>query len=354
MICAKALISHSALLLAAALSMAAPAAHAADKGKVVVFMASTTNRYFGEYEKGLKDEAAALGYGIKVIENNFDQAEEDSQVQQELASGEKAAGYIWMPTNNAAGVGSLKALHETGAPVVQANQLPVKGTESLWTAYAGVSDFLNGKTAGELLLKACDESKTVKCGKGLIIRFPAAWAPGDDRIAGFKSAIGSKLDIIEVVDSGGFQETEGYKIASQVLPAHKGQYTWIYTQNDSLASGVLQALTESGVKPGKDVLVVGGTCHGDETHLLNGDLVGTGIQPAYLEGRMTLQTLVKYLNTKKVEPGEAYLPADPAAMPSDEGAPHKYNFLPNPGVVGGPDALKGTLWGKPLAGLCDY
>ena len=69
---------------------------------------------------------------------------------------------------------------------------------------------------------------------------------------------------------------------------------------------------------------------------------------------MTVQTLVKYLNTKKVEPGEVYLAADPTKMQDDEGAPHKYNFLPNPGVVGGPDALKGTLWGKPLKDLCDY
>ena len=52
-------------------------------------------------------------------------------------------------------LGLFRALAQTGTPVVQANQLPIKGTESLWVAYAGVSDFLNGKTIGELLLKAC-------------------------------------------------------------------------------------------------------------------------------------------------------------------------------------------------------
>jgi len=38
-----------------------------------------------------------LGYGIKFIENNFNQTEEDNQVRQQLASGETAAGYIWWP-----------------------------------------------------------------------------------------------------------------------------------------------------------------------------------------------------------------------------------------------------------------
>ena len=41
---------------------------------------------------------------------------------------------------------------------------------------------------------------------------------------------------------------------------------------------MIQALEEAGRKPGEDVLVVGGTCHGDTTDLLAGKLVGTGVQ----------------------------------------------------------------------------
>ena len=83
--------------------------------------------YIGQWKKGAEAKAKELGYDIKVIENNFNQTEEDSQVQQELASGEKAAGYIGWPMQNAAGINSLRALSNTGAPVILTNQYPVKG-----------------------------------------------------------------------------------------------------------------------------------------------------------------------------------------------------------------------------------
>ena len=60
-----------------------------------------------------------------------------------------------------------------------------------WSEY-----FLNGKTAGELLLKACDESKTVNAGRlDTALRLGVRRRPHRR----FQSAIGSKLDIVEVV-----------------------------------------------------------------------------------------------------------------------------------------------------------
>ena len=108
---------------------------------------------------------------------------------------------------------------------------------------------------------------------------------------------------------------EGYKTASQIIPAYKNEISWVYTENDSLAEGVIQALKESGLHPGKDVLVVGGTCHGDTTNLLNKELIGTGIQAAYLEGWSSVQTTYKYLKTKKVLDGDTYLPSRPQYAP---------------------------------------
>ena len=91
----------------------------------------------------------------------------------------------------------------------------------------------------------------------------------------------------------GFMAQEGYKTASQIIPAHKTEISWVYTENDLLAEGVIQALKENGLHPGKDVLVVGGTCHGDTTNLLNGEIIGTGIQAAFLEGWSSVQSTDK-------------------------------------------------------------
>jgi len=334
--------------------LAASAAYAESKGSVVVFVPSSTNPYIGQFQLGAKDKAKELGYDVKVIENNFNQAEQDSQVQQQLASGEQVAGYVWWPFENAAGVASLRALSQSGAPVIVSNQYPIKGTEAFWTAYAGANDFLSGKTAAEILLDACAKAE-IKCDKGAIIRFPAGVSAGDDRATGFQDAVKGKLNVLDVVPTAGFLEDEGYKVAAQIIPAHKGELTWLYTENDSLAGAAAQAAKENGLTPGKDIFIVGGTCHGDSKHVKSGEIAGTAIQSGYWEGWMAVQALGKYVAQGKVVDGEKYLEGTPDAAPSDADPLYKYNFLPNPAVgntQAAYDAAK--LWGKTADQLCNF
>lgn len=340
--------------LFAALSWIVTPAMAADNGLIVVFVPSSTNPYIGQFEKGAKAKAAALGYSVKVIENNFNQSEQDSQVQQQLASGQKVAGYIWWPFVNAAGIGALRSLSRSGAPVIVSNQFPLKGTDRFYTAYAGANDILSGETAADMLLKACAKPG-MKCDKGAIIRFPAGVSAGDDRVTGFEQAIKGKLTVISITPAPGFLEDAGYKVASQIIPAHKNEISWLYTENDSMAGAAAQAARENGLVPGKNILIVGGTCHGDSSHVVNGDLVGTAIQSGYFEGWLAVQTLYKYIHTGKVLPGSVYLPADPDAPPSDAGSPHKFNFLPNPPVGNSQAAYdQSKLWGRSAKELCNF
>ena len=342
----------AAAALALSVDLAATSALAAEK--IVVFMPPGTDNYLAQWQVGAKAKAKDLGYDIKIIESSRDQAEQDLQVQQELASGEDVAGFIWWPYVNAAGTGSLRALSQTGKPVIFTNQYPIAGTEKFWTAYAGVDDFLNGKTAAEMLLAACAKSTTVKCGKGMIFTFPAGYSAGADRAKAFREAVAGKLDVIEQ-EPAGFMSQEGYKVGSQLIPPKKHEITWVYTESDSVAQGVIQALKEAGKTPGKDVLVVGGTCHGDTSDLLSGSLVGTGVQAAFLEGWQSVQTLHKYLKTGKVNDGKLYLAADPDKKPSDDGTPSRFNFIPNPAVGNTQaDLDKFKLWGWTFKELCNY
>src|SRR6201985_3348018 len=146
-------VAAAVATLALSVGLAATSAFAAEK--IVVFMPPGTDNYLAQWQQGAKAKAKDLGYDIKIIESSRDQAEQDSQVQQELDSGEEVAGFIWWPYVNAAGTGSLRALSETGKPVIFTNQYPIAGTEKFWTAYAGVYDFLKAKTAAQMLLAAC-------------------------------------------------------------------------------------------------------------------------------------------------------------------------------------------------------
>ncbi len=121
-------VAAAAATLALSVGLAATAAFAAEK--IVVFMPPGTDNYLAQWQQGAKAKAKDLGYDIKIIESSRDQAEQDSQVQQELASGEDVAGFIWWPYVNAAGTGSLRALSQTGKPVIFTNQYPIEGRRS--------------------------------------------------------------------------------------------------------------------------------------------------------------------------------------------------------------------------------
>ena len=110
---------------------------AAGRPPIIVFMPPGTDNYLAQWQLGARTKANELGYDIRIIESSRDQAEQDSQVQQHLASGEDVSGYIWWPYVNAAGIGSLRALSKTGKPVIFTNQYPIEGTDAFWTAYAG-------------------------------------------------------------------------------------------------------------------------------------------------------------------------------------------------------------------------
>ncbi len=148
----------------------------------------------------------------------------------------------------------------------------------------------------------------MKCDKGLIITFPAGYSAGSDREKAFRKAA-PKLDVIQTQPSG-FMAQEGYKTASQIIPAHKSEITWVYTENDSLADGVIQALKENGLHPGKDVLVVGGVCHGDTTNLLNG-VVDRHRRPGGVPGRLVVGAIDLQIPQHQEGAGrQVYLPAD--------------------------------------------
>jgi ribose transport system substrate-binding protein len=268
---------------------------------------------------------------------------------------------VWWPADNKAGVATLKALAATGVPVFQTNQLPAPEAAGAWVAYAGVNDTLNGKVAGDLLLQARDKlvsDGTLTLhgtgGNAIAVTFPAGYQAGDDRMVGFHSAVDGAGVVVLGVQPAGFDAATGYTAAQGLITANKEKgIDMAYAQNDALADGVIQALQEAGYTPGKDVAVVGGTCHGKLDNLENGTQFATGLQAAYLEGLFTVNALARYLATGVVEPGDYNAPDDPDKLPDFPANVSQYNYIPNPGVLAA-DIDTTSLYGHPLRELCTY
>jgi ABC-type sugar transport system substrate-binding protein len=336
---------------------------------LVMFIPSTTDIYIAQWAAGAKAEAERRGYSVKLIENNFDQTEQDNQVQQELASGDSPAGYVWWPSDNRAGVASLRRIAAKGVPVVQTNNKPLPETQEYISAYAGVDDNLSGKVAGANIMAARDSLKSAgnlstPQGNLLLLSYEPGYQAGVDRIEGIQE--GMAVDPLNVVrtEYAGFSTDSAYAAMLQLYPALKQEgVDVVWVGEDRLAAGVVKALRESGRTPGQDIQVVSSTCKGTLDGEKSGDIFGSSIQPPLYEGELSASVLVRLIENGNKTEGETYnAPNDPDTVPMFDGTPAKFNFMPNPGFTGGRGSaeantaqIKATrLWTKDMEQLCDY
>jgi ribose transport system substrate-binding protein len=284
------------------------AAGATSGGTIVGFIPTTTQNYVGGWARGAKKQAEALGMQLQLIENNFDQNQEDSQVRQQLAAGAKPSAYIWWPTNATAARASLQALSDTHVPVIQTNQAVVEGTKPLLAAYAGVDDVENGKVTGQNVVAARDAMKAAGAklhsagGNFVIVGLATGYQAGVLRNAEvIKAAQAGGMKLVDTIDAG-FDSAAGYEKGSQLITRAKGKgIDVVVSLIDNLTAGVVRALEEQGFHPGKDVYVVAGTCSAGLPFIKDAREYATGIQPAEVEGALAVSTAV---DASKAKPAD--------------------------------------------------
>jgi ABC-type sugar transport system substrate-binding protein len=330
-----------------------------DSKEIVIFLPPTSDPYAAHWLQAQKDEAQKGGYQVRAIQT-ASASDAAAQVQQVLG-GKPPAAYVWWPIQAKAQVASLASLFRSRVPVFQGNQLPVPGTEKYITAFIGVSDTLNGETSGKGAVMARDALKASGAklhgtgGNVLVVALPAGYGATTDRLAGFKSVIkGSGLQVIDVGNSAGFAAQDAFTVAGQMIAANRSKgIDIVYAQMDDYANGVVRALEQAGYKPGKDVMVVGGSCHGDESNVENGKIFNTSIQGAAMEGQFTMKTVLRYLANRKVKDGTYVAPNTPDAAPALPATISKMNVIKTP-MVTAKDYPKSKLWGIPSTQLCTF
>ena len=326
--------------------------------EIVMFTMTTSNVYGAVQVAGAREEAEALGYKLKVYENNFSQPEQDQQVQQYLASGAKPPAIIYWPWIRDAGANSARQLARL-APVVQMTQPPDEPTKPHITAYAGANQTLIGQTQGEMMLEAREAARKdgvkfkSKGGNLLVIQFAESEYTGQARWAAFEEATADEpFDVIHIEYGANDPET-GYEKGSQVIPRFKGEFDFLYVSNQQAANGVIRALKENGIKPGKDVRIVSGDCSGSLEAVKNGETFATGIQSGAVEGRVAVRTAAKLIaNDGKTEGEEIQFEVEAEAPAIDPGPPAKYNFMPHAPAIGAEGIAATTVWGLTADEIC--
>ena len=349
-----------ALVLAGTAAFAGEARSARSGEKdLVMFVMTSTNVYGANQIKGAKQEAKRLGYNLKVYEHMFSQPQQDQQVQQYLASGAKPAAVIFWPWIAAAGVNDVRLLSRV-APVIQMTQEPFPKAWPYVKAYAGANQVIIGEVAGQMLLQARAAAKKAGLklhgpnGNLLVFQHPQGEFTGTARWQGVTKVTKGKEFKVLGTEYGANDPDTGYKIGSQVIPKYKSKgIDFLYVSNQQAANGIIRALKENGLSPGKDVYIVSSDCSGSLTAVKNGETFGTGLQPAAIEGTVAVRTAVQYLTTDKVKPGKYQYPAakTPPAFNANT-VPSKYNYMPHAPAVGKAGVTAARVWGYTADQIC--
>lgn len=298
--------SFAALLSGTVLCGLAEAADA--KGKITAFYPGSTDTYVGAVIKSLKEEAKAAGYDIEVVENGyFNQPNQDQQVQQHLALGEKSDLYLWWPSEQEAGIGSLRALYNTGTPIILINAQPTEQTKKYIVGQEGPDDILRATNAAKMLVEA--RKKLVENGgklhseggNAVALTYPGAYPPTAISLDAFKKGLeGSGVQVLGSSDEG-FGAANGYTGMSKLIAQYKGTgIDLVYAMDDQILQGAVKALQEAGYTMNKDVAIVGTVCHGDRRLLDEGTEYATSLQSPVLDAQLSIKVADEYLKTGKL------------------------------------------------------
>ncbi|WP_291049638.1 substrate-binding domain-containing protein [Herbiconiux sp.] len=330
-------------------------------GKLIkIFMPSTSNVYLAAAAKAAEAEAEALGFTSSVVENNFDQTEQDQQVQEWLATGEEAAAVLIWPASAANATASIRALSKV-APVLQWNQLIDPAAEEfIKIGYAGVSDLGIGDQAGKDMLTKIDsltaEGYTFHGPGGLpnvleITLGSGDYSAGEDRHNAFMEVVDGKINYLGREGAAEFDAQGGFTAASTAIPKYLSQgIDFIYVQTNDMGNGVVQAAEQNGLKPGENVFLNTGTSSGSTANLRDGKITSAVLQSPVIEGTLIVDNAAQYLATGEVVDDTVTIASDEAKPELEVTAPTRTTFMMNPTVTA--DNIESfKIWGFDFSAL---
>lgn len=148
----------------------------------------------------------------------------------------------------------LKEAQEAGIPVLLADRYVQVADESLFAGFVG-SDFLEeGRAAGHFLLeKLKDAEGPVRI---LEITGTEDSTPMKQRTIGFREVIAANenLQIIHSV-SGDFLRSKG-KECMEIFLSQTHDVDVLYSHNDAMTLGAIEAIEAAGLVPGEDVIII--------------------------------------------------------------------------------------------------
>lgn len=199
----------------------------------------------------IKSEAEARGVDLKFSDAQGKQENQIRAIRNFIQ--QKVDVIAFAPVVETGWEPVLEEAKAANIPVVLTDRLVDVQDQSLYVTFIGADFVEEGRRAATWLAEKTG-------GKAMIAELqgtPGA-APAIDRKKGFEEVLAQHPDMkIIKSQSGDFNRAKGKEVYESFLRSPEGpRITAAFAHNDDMALGAIQAMQESGVKPGTQVLVV--------------------------------------------------------------------------------------------------
>ena len=245
-----------ATLLAAAGVSLVPGWSAAAGKRLVIGFAQTgaESEWRTANTDSVKSAAKAAGVELKFSDGQQKQENQIKAIRAFIA--QKVDVIILAPLVTTGWDTVLKEAKVAKIPVIlESRNVEVKDPTT-WVSFVG-SDFVEeGRRAARWLL---DHTKDTQGDVNIVeLQGTVGSDPANDRKKGFEEVIKTnpRYKIVRS-QTGDFTRSKGKEVMEAFLKAEGKKINVLYAHNDDMAIGAIQAIEETGLKPGKDILVIG-------------------------------------------------------------------------------------------------
>jgi ribose transport system substrate-binding protein len=226
----------AAAVMAGSLALSAGSAEAADEMTIAVFTKNLTNPAYEAFRIAADQIARSTGARVRhFVPKQPDNVDEQKAMVEQVLK-DKPDAVIFIPVDDVAMIDSVKKLNEAKIPVVLVSN-PLPGS---FVTYVGADDFEIGYREARYLFDTLGGK-----GKIVVIEGTPAAPTNRERVRGYQRAF-TEYPGIEVLASGigNYQQPDAKRVMEKFLREHP-QIDAVFSANDGMALGVLEALKEA-------------------------------------------------------------------------------------------------------------
>lgn len=202
-------------------------------------------------------QEAAEAAGIRLMLENANQSQEKQLTALRSFIAYRVDVIAFSPIVQEGWDNVLREAREAGIPVIIEDRTVDTHDESLYAVHVGSDFYSEGVMAGEYLLKKLSTLPPETVLNVVELTGTQGSSPMLLRSAGFRDTV-AKEPRVHILDSisGDFMISKGKECVRLMLEKYGTEFDVLFSHNDAMMYGALDAFGEYGVIPGRDVIII--------------------------------------------------------------------------------------------------